>query len=57
MKTPDFLSFALIISSNESKSKTQFNLQNLGENESGYLSENRIFPQMKTSRKVYICLH
>jgi len=32
LKTSDFLSFALIIGSDESQSKAQFNLQSLGEN-------------------------
>jgi len=55
LKTSDFLSFAPIISSDESQSKAQFNLQSLGENETG--AENvHFFPQMKTSRKVHICL-
>jgi len=31
MKTPDFLSFAFITSSDASQSKAQFNLQTLGE--------------------------
>jgi len=31
MKTSDFLSFALIISSDESQSKAHFDLQSLGE--------------------------
>jgi len=38
LKISDFLSFALIISSDESQSKAQFNLQNL-ENKSGYRAE------------------
>ena len=36
----DFLSFALIISSDESQSKAQVNLQNKGENKTGYHAEN-----------------
>ena len=36
MKTCHFLSFALIISSDESQSKAHFNLQSLGENKTGY---------------------
>jgi len=39
LKTFDFLSFALIISSDESQSKAQFNLQSLGENRTGYSAE------------------
>jgi len=55
MKTSDFLSFALIISSDESQSKVHFDLQSLGENETGYRGKNiEYFPEMKTS---YICLH
>jgi len=40
LKTSDFLSFALIISSDESQSKAQFNTLRLGENNSGYRAEN-----------------
>jgi len=36
--------------------KAQFNLLSLGENETGCRAENRFFPQMKTSRKIHICL-
>jgi len=58
LKTLDFLSFALIISSDESQSKVQFNTLSLGENKTDlYRAENRFFPQKKTSRKVHICLH
>jgi len=57
MKTSDFLSFALIISNDEWQSKAQFNTQSLGENKTGYSAENINFFQMKTSRKVHICLH
>jgi len=35
-----FLSFALIISSDEWQSKAQFNLQSLEENKTGYRAEN-----------------
>jgi len=43
------------MSSDESQSKAQCNLLSLGENKSGYRAENiKIFPQMKTSRKVHI---
>ena len=53
MKTFDFLSFALIISSDESQSKAHFDLQSLGEIKTGYRAKNiQFFPQMKTS---YIC--
>jgi len=53
-----FLIFALVISSDESQSKAGFNLQSLEENNTGYRAENiEFFPQMKTSRKVHICLH
>jgi len=51
LKTSDFLSFELIVSSDESQSKAQFSVG------TGYRAENRFFPQMKTSRKVHICLH
>jgi len=52
LKTSDFISFALIISSDELQSKAQFNVG------TGYRAEKTdIFPQMKTSRKVHICLH
>jgi len=55
MKTFDFLSFALIISSDESQSKAHFDLQSLGEIKTGYRAKNiQFFPQMKTS---HICLH
>jgi len=40
LKTSDFLSFALIISSDESQGKAYFNLQSLGENKTGYRAEN-----------------
>jgi len=43
MKTSDFLSFALIISSDESQSKAHFDLQSLGENKTDYSAKNRIF--------------
>jgi len=36
MKTYYFLSFALIMSSNESQSKAHFDLQSLEENKTGY---------------------
>jgi len=40
------------------QSEAQFNLQSLGDNKTGYHAENiNFFPQMKTSRKVHICLH
>jgi len=39
-ETPDFLSFALIISSDESQGKAQFNMQRLGENKTGHRAEN-----------------
>jgi len=41
LKAYDFLSFVLIISSDESQSKAQFNLQNLGGNKTGYRAENK----------------
>jgi len=37
--------------------KAQFILQNLGENTAGYRAGNRVFPQIRTSRTVHICLH
>jgi len=40
MKTSDFLSFALIISSDELHDKTQFKLQSVGKNKTGYRAEN-----------------
>jgi len=40
LNTSDISSFALIISSDEWLSKTQFNLQSLGENKTGYRAEN-----------------
>jgi len=57
LKTSDFLSFALIVSSAESQSKAQFNTLSLGENKTDVYSADNIdfFPQMKTSRKVHIC--
>jgi len=36
MKPCDFLSFALIMSSDELQSKAHFDLQTLGENKTGY---------------------
>jgi len=36
MKSCDFVSFTLIISSDESQSKAYFDLQSLGENKTGY---------------------
>jgi len=58
VKTSDFVSFALVISSNESQSKAQFNLQNLGEIRLiTVLDTQNLFPQMKTSRKDHIWLH
>jgi len=52
LKTSDFLSFALIISSDESQIKAQLGVG------IGYRAENTDFsPQMKTSRKVHNCLH
>jgi len=53
-----FLSLALIISSDESQSKAQFNLQNLGENTTGYRAENMKFVSAdETSRIVHIYLY
>jgi len=46
----------MIISSDEMQSKAQLNTLSLGENKTGYRAENIFFPQMKTSRKVHICL-
>jgi len=40
LKTSDFFSFAFITSSDELQSKAQFNLQSLGENKTGYRTEN-----------------
>jgi len=58
LKISDFLSFGLIISSDETQSKVQFNTLSLGENKTDvYRPGNIFFPQMKTSRKVHICLH
>jgi len=56
LKTSDFFSFVLIISSDQSQSEAKFNLQNLGENKTTML-KTEFFVQMKTSRKVHICLH
>jgi len=42
LKNFDFLSFALIISSDESQSKAQINLQSVGENKTAYRAENII---------------
>jgi len=58
LKTFDFSSFALIISSDELQSKAQFNWKSLWKNKTGYLAENLyFFPQWKLPRKVHICLH
>jgi len=57
LKTSDLLSFALIINSDESQGKAQFNTLSIGENKTGYRAENRFFPQMNFSRNVHICLH
>jgi len=58
LKTSNFLSFALTISSDESQSKAQFNMQNLGENKTGYRAENiHFFHRWKLQEKstfVYI---
>ena len=61
VKTSDFLPFALIISSDESQSRAQFNLPSLGENKTGYRAENTIcfvtyslFPQIKHN---IVCFH
>jgi len=58
LKTSVFLSFVLIISSDEWQSKTQFNLQSSGENKSSCHAENKnLFSPMKTFKKttfVYI---
>jgi len=43
MKTSDFLSFALIMSSDKSQSKAHFDLQSLGENKTDYRAKNNIF--------------
>jgi len=43
-----------MISSDKLQSKAQFNLQSLGENETGYRAENIFFLQIKTSIKVNI---
>jgi len=53
-----FLPFILTINSDESQNKAQFNTLSLGENKTDvYRAENiDFFPQMKTSRKVHICL-
>jgi len=53
LKTSDFLYFALIIRSDESQGKTQFNLQSLGENENkfGYRFENRFFSTDENFKK------
>jgi len=40
LTTSDFLLFALIISSDRSQSKAQFNLQSLGEHKTGYRAVN-----------------
>ena len=42
-KTSEFVSFALTISSDEPQSKAHFNLQNVGENKTGYRAENKKF--------------
>ena len=55
MKKSDFLSFALVISSDESQSKVHFDLQILGENKTGCSAKNiQFFPQTKSS---HICQH
>jgi len=46
-----------MICSDESQIKAQFNMQRLGENKIAYRAENTVFPQMKTSSKVHMCLH
>ena len=43
MKTSDFLSFAHIISKDESQTEAQFFLQSLGENKTGYRAEKKFF--------------
>jgi len=43
MKTSDFLSFAHIISKDESQTEAQFFLQSLGENKTGYRAEKKVF--------------
>jgi len=43
MNNPDFLSFALIISSDESQSKAQLNLQSFRENKTDYRAETIFF--------------
>jgi len=40
LKTSDFLSFALVISSDELQGKAQFNTLSVGENKTGYRAEN-----------------
>jgi len=44
-------------SDDESQSKAQFNLQSKGHNKLLPCWKQNLFPQMKTSRKVHICLH
>jgi len=57
LKTSDFLSIALIISSDESQIKAQFNTLSSEENKTDvYRDGKRFFPQMTTSKKVHICL-
>jgi len=41
----------LILSSDESQSKAQFNLQSLEENKTGYLAENRVFSTEENFKK------
>jgi len=60
LKTSDFLSFALIIGSDESQSKAQFNLQSLGENKTGGYRAKSIdcFHRRKLQEKsTFNCLH
>jgi len=55
LKISDFLSFALIISSDESQSKVQFNTLSLGENTTDvYRAGNIFLPQMKTKKSPHL---